>query len=108
MASTALYDPAPRTIHVMDLARDTTARFHRISDHCFRVLLYGLIKSSITQTKVCEFKMAFRPYLEIYPLRRYASTAFLRPDGLAVTIRGEVYNSGDPSIGVSPLNGAGV
>lgn len=108
LAAAMLYDPAPATVHVADMHRNHILHAYRLSDHAFGMLWYGLVESSITQTDVCDFHMAFLSNLRIRPGRVHEGRAFLGPDGLAVVIRNEAYNGGDVTVAASPLSGAAI
>ena len=83
--------------------RDSFFHEYWLSDHAFRMLWYGLIESTITQTDVCDFHMVFHPYPVIHAARVHEGTAFIGPDGLALRIRGQYYDGGDASVAHSPL-----
>ncbi|RDW58648.1 hypothetical protein BP6252_13124 [Coleophoma cylindrospora] len=106
--SNQLYNPALGSIHVMDISRDITLHHRRVSDLVVGMLWYANINSVITQTDVCEFRTVFQPQLKLRARRIHEGQPFLGPDGLVVSLRGDPYNGGDASLGVSPLNTRGI
>ena len=100
------YDPDPGTVHVLDMHRDHSLHYHRLSDHAVGMLWYGLIESAITQTDVCDFRMSFENNLKFREPRDHDGRPFLGPDGLTITLRNEPMNGGDDSLQTSALSGA--
>ncbi|RDL34484.1 uncharacterized protein BP5553_07612 [Venustampulla echinocandica] len=88
--------------------RDETNHGRQLSDYAVGMLWYGLIESVITQTDVCDFRMHFQSNLRFRAPRQHHGAAFLGPDSLVVTIRGEPMNGGDATLGVSPLGGQAI
>ncbi|EHL03781.1 hypothetical protein M7I_0098 [Glarea lozoyensis 74030] len=100
-----LFDPLPGTWHARDIFLVIPLRRCYFSDHAFGILFWAHLESLLLGEDICDhFPNVFARNDRIAKGRVHRGRAFLGPDGLCIVIRGEVYNGGDRTLGVSPLS----